>query len=577
MGEEEMKVVKEEVKKVILSDTTKSGGAGRRNSTGKANNKTSPSLLSSDEKIPPHCLRASTSSCHDFCKYGRKHVFEAKKRNANFQFSDSSKIQDKEEKPEVLTLQGRRKRPETKVKSTKPEGVKLSDTNAVIEIKSFDQPESLKHENPLPSQGHVESLELSLSIESEVSSETARDESSPPTEKRVVSHEPTIPFSLSEKSLNGSKSIELDSSSPINRPKDQGSSEEPKAPSPTQKSLKAQILPSTRKSAAAAKVQASEKDLSMKPRTKGGNSMNNLKAFGKEREMKTSPPLKTEISVETKVNRERKTDLTEQKVVEQKKVIKPVSPKVTRQQVSSTTKRIDTPVMKSAPILISSKRVSALRNIGNKLMKSIDLSKPRAKPAAMPSRAPLSKKTEEKVKEKTLYVLEPTTSKTGAPKKKELKKIRAQPSSGSPKYKEKRITSKTSPSTVSSKVKSPSPHTLKFQRGKIISPMPENNSPWKLKFRPAKGIILNNEAARRSFRRRRGSFGSASELSTPRLKGPSVVLRHQDVKEKKGTQGLFNHVIEETANKLVEAKKSKVKALVGAFETVISLQEGRVK
>jgi len=37
---------------------------------------------------------------------------------------------------------------------------------------------------------------------------------------------------------------------------------------------------------------------------------------------------------------------------------------------------------------------------------------------------------------------------------------------------------------------------------------------------------------------------------------------------------LLNNVIEETASRLVaEARKSKVKALVGAFETVISLQE----
>ncbi|CAA6657434.1 unnamed protein product [Spirodela intermedia] len=45
--------------------------------------------------------------------------------------------------------------------------------------------------------------------------------------------------------------------------------------------------------------------------------------------------------------------------------------------------------------------------------------------------------------------------------------------------------------------------------------------------------------------------------------------------EDQGCLGLFNHVIEETASKLVETRRSKVKALVGAFETVISLQEGK--
>ncbi|PHT89618.1 hypothetical protein T459_04731 [Capsicum annuum] len=44
-------------------------------------------------------------------------------------------------------------------------------------------------------------------------------------------------------------------------------------------------------------------------------------------------------------------------------------------------------------------------------------------------------------------------------------------------------------------------------------------------------------------------------------------------RRRKGAQILLNNVIEETAKKLVESKKSKVEALIGAFETVISLQE----
>ncbi|KAI5432167.1 hypothetical protein KIW84_036058, partial [Lathyrus oleraceus] len=51
------------------------------------------------------------------------------------------------------------------------------------------------------------------------------------------------------------------------------------------------------------------------------------------------------------------------------------------------------------------------------------------------------------------------------------------------------------------------------------------------------------------------------------------VLKHQDVNGKKCEQGLLNNVIEEATSKLVEIKRSKVKALVGAFETLISLNE----
>ncbi|PHT56277.1 hypothetical protein CQW23_04763 [Capsicum baccatum] len=50
-----------------------------------------------------------------------------------------------------------------------------------------------------------------------------------------------------------------------------------------------------------------------------------------------------------------------------------------------------------------------------------------------------------------------------------------------------------------------------------------------------------------------------------------IVLRHQDVQEKKDVQGLLNNVIEKTMDKLIESGKSKVKALVGDFETMISL------
>ncbi|GJU46348.1 ribonuclease H-like domain-containing protein [Tanacetum coccineum] len=53
----------------------------------------------------------------------------------------------------------------------------------------------------------------------------------------------------------------------------------------------------------------------------------------------------------------------------------------------------------------------------------------------------------------------------------------------------------------------------------------------------------------------------------------SIVLKHQGEQEKKDAHGLLNNIIEETTSKLAESRKSKVKALVGAFETVISLSK----
>ncbi|KAH7660712.1 Calmodulin-binding domain plant domain-containing protein [Dioscorea alata] len=118
------------------------------------------------------------------------------------------------------------------------------------------------------------------------------------------------------------------------------------------------------------------------------------------------------------------------------------------------------------------------------------------------------------------------------------------------------------------------PHKLKFRRGKVLDPQSQNNGPRRLRFRKPRVVTENEngrgELGRRSFRKRSNISGVDTNEVT---EAPNVVLRHQDQQGKKDSQGLFNHVIEETASKLVESRKSKVKALVGAFETVISLQD----
>lgn len=113
-------------------------------------------------------------------------------------------------------------------------------------------------------------------------------------------------------------------------------------------------------------------------------------------------------------------------------------------------------------------------------------------------------------------------------------------------------------------------HKLRFRRGKVVDPDTVGESARKLKFRRGRGIgedKVQDAQVRRSFKKREDIKEEEVDEN-----GEKVVLRHQDVQEK-DAQGLFNNVIEETASKLVEARKSKVKALVGAFETVISLQE----
>ncbi|KAI3761988.1 hypothetical protein L1987_52411 [Smallanthus sonchifolius] len=152
---------------------------------------------------------------------------------------------------------------------------------------------------------------------------------------------------------------------------------------------------------------------------------------------------------------------------------------------------------------------------------------------------------------------------------------------------------------------------LRFRRGKILDVQSENNGPRRLKFRRrvTEGNEDDQSVARRTYKNKTSDL--QNEINGPRklkftkvkvidgtedkqrvsrrsfekkyveekqdsINGPeTVVLKHQGEQGKKDAQGLLNNVIEETASKLVEIRKSKVKALVGAFETVISGQDGK--
>ncbi|XP_062203197.1 uncharacterized protein LOC133905438 [Phragmites australis] len=122
----------------------------------------------------------------------------------------------------------------------------------------------------------------------------------------------------------------------------------------------------------------------------------------------------------------------------------------------------------------------------------------------------------------------------------------------------------------------------------------KNSATFKLRSKSSKGPILPSEEekpARLKSRRGavtgedHGSTGRGIQLRIRSLRRrgvggsggastgfvvPAVALRHQKTLEKKRSQRLYNNLIEETASKLVKTRKSRVKALVGAFESVIS-------
>ncbi|XP_059441698.1 uncharacterized protein LOC132173997 [Corylus avellana] len=126
---------------------------------------------------------------------------------------------------------------------------------------------------------------------------------------------------------------------------------------------------------------------------------------------------------------------------------------------------------------------------------------------------------------------------------------------------------------------------LKFKRAKVVDLQlhsDQDNAPRRLKFKRSVRLVGESQNGkvntRKSTKRRNYGRKEIGDIENGgKMKSEKVVLKHQNVERKqKDGRSLYNNVIEETARKLVVSRKSKVKALVGAFETVISLQDTRV-
>ncbi|CAG7879002.1 unnamed protein product [Brassica rapa] len=124
----------------------------------------------------------------------------------------------------------------------------------------------------------------------------------------------------------------------------------------------------------------------------------------------------------------------------------------------------------------------------------------------------------------------------------------------------------------------PGPPTrpVSFKKGKVLEPKAEDPTLTSIKF---KKRVVQEPKLRSDVNKNKNNLKDKGEgigkMSYNSGEGirEKVVLRHRKVEEKKKMGTLFNNVIEETVNKLGEERKSRVKALVGAFETVISLQD----
>ncbi|CAN6874375.1 unnamed protein product [Brassica oleracea] len=185
-------------------------------------------------------------------------------------------------------------------------------------------------------------------------------------------------------------------------------------------------------------------------------------------------------------------------------------------------------------------------------------------PTLIPSLSPSSQEVKEpRVTKSDPRPIRKTTSrsKTSLSEKKEI-------GSATLVTKPKRIGLKVTPAS------GPPTRPVSFRKGKVLEPKQEDSTPTSIKF---KKRIVQEPKLRSDGNKKKKSLkkdvGKVSSYNSGEGKREKVVLRHRKVEAKKKLQTLFNNVIEETVNKLEEVRKSKVKALVGAFETVISLQD----
>ncbi|XP_038983453.1 uncharacterized protein LOC103709268 [Phoenix dactylifera] len=594
----------------VTLEVVKPKGGERINWTGKTSPSGSPSFSNSDEKPLPRYLQTSIKSCHDFCKYGRKHDFEGKERHSFLRRSRNNIVTGEEQnEAKALDLGERGKTPVRKLKSSPTQRIEFS-----------DKPKAIKHKALSTTKGPGLS-ERRVTKELQTLS---------PGHKNIVPGKQAIlPASpeneqIKLKSLNtgGRKERQiikqktpLQSKTFLNKPK----------------VLKQKDL-----------SHGNEVDARGKPGTMKEKSV----LSAKKGIASVKPKLLRQISVKKPVTAAKPV------IIKQKASVPPKSISISaKPEISLKAKK--TPVVKSACSLTPSAGLASRRNREDKTYKVQGVTKGGQGKVSKPTTASLPAKSArngvsdlqlmkhrnaklaapvkgqenventasdsgEKVEkaehdidgneEETLYVIESKaenvdldfmqqisdghqTLESISPDEEEVEEPESV--SGFSKSSESLFDDVETESNSSDELSKgedrrrprrtaivhpedniPAPYRLKFRRGRVIEPQTESNGPRRLKFR-RRGVVGENSnvrlVGRRSFRRR-----NAMDVSNdPNPQAQGVVLRHQDTRGKKEAQSLFNNVIEETASKLVETRRSKVKALVGAFETVISLQDGK--
>ncbi|KAL6135562.1 hypothetical protein ACLB2K_067789 [Fragaria x ananassa] len=557
----------------MAQELTKSDvGNLRRNSTGK--------ILSSNsvEKVP-HYLRASTGSCHDFCKYGRKDAFEEKER-CPIQVAPrrlSTISFDSHKSAESVVLPERKNVSVIKLNHSHESKTFLPDTGTIAKQAKQQLPKrSADRKNGVGSELLTERKKLSL-VKFKTSSDLKPSLSSvPKTVKQEVSSSPEKLKVSAKKDWTKLKEKDLSTK--------HVTSSKPKS---LAKSLATKELSSPDTSGGSKEIRNSNSResqrtvTSLKPNSLAANQISSLDSSGGLNGLRKS---------EVKMGKKAGTSL-----VSLKKVLVPptgsLSPKPSLRRVASL--KAQNRNVKVTPLKNQNK-------IGKVIAKQLDNDVTPEKTLYV-IKIETENKPLESDQDKNCEGLSPPSSSPSSPKSVSLpNSMPLSPHDGEDQESEYTMTeteedsfsedgevdSEENAETLDKDYKGRprksgivcsedvDSHPLKFRRGKVVDMQFENNRPRRLKFRRGKVLGENenvkSDNQRRRYKKREGVDGDAIGTKAGAEK---VVLRHQDVQGKKDEKGLFNNVIEETASKLVETQKSKVKALVGAFETVISLQE----
>ncbi|OVA00742.1 Calmodulin-binding domain [Macleaya cordata] len=516
----------------------------RRNSTGRT------STSNSKEKTLPIYLRASTSSCHDLCKYGKEHTFETKGRHPLMK--RSAKTPSDVQYPVKTATPPERKN--QLVVKPKPSPELKTPTQV------HEKPKIIKRETKIPTR-EVASPSKKIGVTAKLAISVTKVPS--PSKKIVVTAKPAISLT---KVSSPSKKIVVTAKPAISLTK---------VSSPSKK------LVITAKPAISLKPKPVAMRLSTSPLkssgglgSRGNSNIKIVNNTARSRIVEKKPLVKPTASLSRKPSANRVATLNT------KNVLKPATPlkdqnklrKVEPKQPNAEKLREKTLyVIEPNP---ENKNLAASVNgrLSNQSSEASSSSSSVKKRSSSPSSTQSSQSYREEEEENGY---ESTISKETGSESTHSKGTGSE--STHSKETENGKTSQAKYRRTKARMVQPeekeSARKQNFRRGKVVTLQAENNGARKLRFRQGRVLGDNQngkgELSKKSFRKRT----EVDNENGAKPESEKVVLRHQDMQGKKDEQVLINNVIEATASKLVETRKSKVKALVGAFETVISLHE----